>query len=192
VCPALRASFSVLVEHENWRAATSAAFSAILSRHAYCQENGSTPSHFTPFPSCPRRMSTLFTGWLTLDQQGDKQSLLFGPPGGRQSHLRLCHRDALIENGYRVLFTRTNDLVQKLQQAIYAISRSESAIAKLDPKFDLRLILDGLCLCPQRIRPRPAVLLRTESAPDIATAIHAVTAKNQPFGAWDTIFRNRL
>jgi hypothetical protein len=49
---------------------------------------------------------------------------------------------ALIENGYRVLFTRTNDLVQRLQQARQALSL-ESAIEKLD-KYHV-LILEDLC-----------------------------------------------
>jgi len=43
--------------------------------------------------------------------------LLFGPPGVSKSHLSSATLPALIENGYRVLFTRTTDLVQKLQQA---------------------------------------------------------------------------
>ena len=43
--------------------------------------------------------------------------LLFGPPGGGKSHLAAAIGLALIENGWRVLFTRTTDLVQKLQVA---------------------------------------------------------------------------
>jgi DNA replication protein DnaC len=43
--------------------------------------------------------------------------LLFGPPGGGKSHLAAAIGLALIENGWRVLFTRTTDLVQKLQLA---------------------------------------------------------------------------
>ncbi len=38
--------------------------------------------------------------------------LLFGPPGGGKSHLASAVGLALIENGWRVLFTRTTDLVQ--------------------------------------------------------------------------------
>lgn len=43
--------------------------------------------------------------------------LLFGPPGGGKSHLVAAVGLALVENGWRVLFTRTTDLVQKLQVA---------------------------------------------------------------------------
>src|SRR3974377_75409 len=40
--------------------------------------------------------------------------LLFGPPGGGKSHLAAAIGFALVENGWRVLFTRTSDLVQRL------------------------------------------------------------------------------
>ena len=43
--------------------------------------------------------------------------LVFGPPGGGKAHLGGRHRPGLIENGWRVLFTRTTDLVQRLQVA---------------------------------------------------------------------------
>jgi DNA replication protein DnaC len=43
--------------------------------------------------------------------------LLFGPPGGGKSHLAAAIGLALVENGWRVLFTRTSDLVQRLQIA---------------------------------------------------------------------------
>jgi DNA replication protein DnaC len=43
--------------------------------------------------------------------------LLFGPPGGGNSHLSAALGLALVENGWRVLFTRTTDLVQPLQVA---------------------------------------------------------------------------
>src|SRR5262252_172135 len=36
--------------------------------------------------------------------------LLFGPPGGGKSHLAAALGFALVENGWRVLFTRTIDL----------------------------------------------------------------------------------
>ena len=43
--------------------------------------------------------------------------LLFGPPGGGKSHLAAAIGLALVENGWRVLFQRTTDLVQRLQTA---------------------------------------------------------------------------
>jgi len=66
--------------------------------------------------------------------------LLFGPPGVGKSHLSSATLLGLIENGYRVLFTRTTDLVQKLQQARRDLAL-ESAIAKLD-KFDAAILDD--------------------------------------------------
>ncbi len=66
---------------------------------------------------------------------------MFGPPGGGKSHLAAAIGLALIENGWRVLFTRTTDLVQKLQVARREL-QLESAIDKLN-KYDL-LILDDL------------------------------------------------
>ena len=87
--------------------------------------------------------------------------LLFGPPGGGKSHLSSALGLALIENGRRVFFARTTDLVQRLQIARRELGL-ESAIAKLD-RYDL-LILDDLAVHAQhgsamtspRIRPRPA------------------------------------
>src|SRR5947207_3050115 len=67
--------------------------------------------------------------------------LLFGPPGGGKSHLAAALGFALVENGWRVLFTRTTDLVQRLQIARRELAL-EAAIAKLD-KYHL-LILDDL------------------------------------------------
>ncbi|YBW38644.1 IS21-like element helper ATPase IstB [Nitrobacter sp. TKz-YC01] len=67
--------------------------------------------------------------------------LLFGPPGGGKSHLAAAIGLALIENGWRVLFTRTTDLVQKLQVARRELNL-EAAISRLD-RFDL-MILDDL------------------------------------------------
>src|SRR6266566_5021472 len=67
--------------------------------------------------------------------------LLFGPPGGGKSHLAAAIALALVDNGWRVLFMRTSDLVQRLQIARRELAL-ESALAKLD-KFHL-LILDDI------------------------------------------------
>ena len=68
--------------------------------------------------------------------------LLFGPSGSDKSHLAAALGHALVENGYRVLFTRTTELVQRLQTARQALSL-DSAIDQLD-KYHL-IILDDLC-----------------------------------------------
>ena len=65
--------------------------------------------------------------------------LLIGPPGTGKSHLAAAIGLALIEHGFRVLFTRTTDLTQRLQRARRDLTL-EAAIAKLD-KHHL-LILD--------------------------------------------------
>ncbi len=64
---------------------------------------------------------------------------LLGPPGTGKSHLAAAIGFALVENGYRVLFARTTDLVQKLQRARQELAL-ESALNRLD-RFHL-LILD--------------------------------------------------
>jgi DNA replication protein DnaC len=75
------------------------------------------------------RVSVLATGDTWLDKSTNL--LLFGPPGAGKSHVATAIGRALVENGYRVLFTRTTDLVQRLQQARQAL-QLEAAIAKLD------------------------------------------------------------
>lgn len=67
--------------------------------------------------------------------------LLFGSPGGGKSHLALAISLALVENGWRVMFPRTTDLVQKLQVARRELGL-EAAINRLD-RFHL-LIVDDL------------------------------------------------
>ena len=76
-------------------------------------------------------------GWL--DQGAN--ILLFGPPGGGKSHLAAALGLALVQNGRRVLFMRTTDLVQGLQVARRELGL-EAAITKLD-KYQL-LILDDI------------------------------------------------
>jgi DNA replication protein DnaC len=108
--------------------------------------------------------------------------LLFGPPGGGKSHLAAAIGLALVENGWRVLFTRTTDLVQKLQVARRELDL-EGAINRLD-RFDL-LILDDLAYVTKD-QAETSVLFELISARYERRSI-LITA-NQPFGEWGKIF----
>jgi DNA replication protein DnaC len=108
--------------------------------------------------------------------------LLFGGPGGGKSHLAAALGLALVENGWRVLFTRTTDLVQKLQVARRDLAL-ESAIAKLD-KYHL-LILDDLAYA-SKDQAETSVLFELISARYERRSL-LITA-NQPFGEWGKIF----
>ncbi len=108
--------------------------------------------------------------------------LLFGPPGVDKSHLESAIGQSLVEKGYRVLFTRTTDLVQKLQQARRDLLL-ESAIAKLD-KYHL-LILDDITYVTKD-QAETSVLFELISARYERRSM-LITA-NQPFGEWNAIF----
>jgi DNA replication protein DnaC len=108
--------------------------------------------------------------------------LLFGPPGGGKSHLASAVGLALIENGWRVLFTRTTDLVQKLQVARRELNL-EAAINKLD-RFHL-LILDDLAYVTKD-QAETSVLFELISARYERRSM-LITA-NQPFGEWGKVF----
>lgn len=119
-------------------------------------------------------------GWI--DRGGT--ILLFGPSGSGKSHLGAALGHALVESGYRVLFTRTIDLVQRLQQARQALSL-ESAIDKLD-KYHL-LILDDVCYV-RKDQAETSVLFELIAARYERRSL-MVTA-NHPFGEWTNVFQD--
>ena len=110
-----------------------------------------------------------------MDVQGNGGQL-------RKSHLAAAVGFGLIENGWRVLFTRTTDLVQRLQVARRELAL-ESAIAKLD-KYHL-LILDDLAYVTKD-QAETSVLFELISA-RYERRSTLITA-NQPFGEWNRIF----
>ena len=102
-----------------------------------CLPPGKTFSGFN-FEAVP----TIFNAQVMALVAGDSwletgaNLILFGPPGGGKTHLAVAIGLGLIENGWRVLFTRTTDfgigdLVQKLQVARRELAL-EAAIARLE------------------------------------------------------------
>jgi DNA replication protein DnaC len=126
------------------------------------------------------RVAALAAGdaWLTRGEN----LLLFGPPGAGKTHISAAIGRALIEAGYRVLFTRTTDLVQRLQTARQELTL-EAAITKLD-RYDL-LMLDDFAYV-RKDQAETSVLFeligkRYERRSMLITA-------NQPFADWNKIF----
>ena len=129
------------------------------------------------------QVMALAAGDSWLDQGAN--ILLFGPPGGGKSHLAAALGLALVQNGRRVLFMRTTDLVQRLQVARRELGL-EAAITKLD-KYQL-LILDDIAYVTKD-QAETSVLFEL-----IATRYERrsllITA-NQPFGQWGKIFSDQ-
>ena len=109
--------------------------------------------------------------------------LLFGPPGSGKSHVAAALGRALVENGYRVLFVRTTDLVQRLQVERQAMQLA-AAIAKLD-RFHL-LVLDDIAYVTKD-QAETSVLFELIAARYERRSL-MITA-NQPFGDWNKVFQ---
>jgi DNA replication protein DnaC len=120
-------------------------------------------------------------GWL------DKGAniLLFGPSGCGKSHLAAALGHALVENGHRALFSRTTDLVQRLQAARQNLSL-EAAIEKLD-KYHL-IVLDDLCYV-RRDQAETSALFELIAARYERRSL--LVTSNHPFGGWDSVFPDK-
>ncbi len=108
--------------------------------------------------------------------------LLFGQSGTGKSHVVAAIGSALIDAGRRVLFTRTTDMVQKLQTARRELALA-STLDKLD-KYDL-ICLDDLSYV-RKDQAETSVLFELIAHRYERHSI-AITA-NQPFSAWDQVF----
>ena len=187
--------FAETADREGWPAAR---FLAAIAEHELAEranrriERHLAEAHLPPgktldsfaFEAVPMISKAQVTAMAAGDSWLAKGAnvLMFGPPGGGKSHLAAAIGLALIENGWRVLFARTTDLVQKLQVARREL-QLENAIAKLD-KFDL-LILDDLAYVTKD-QAETSVLFELISARYERRSI-LITA-NQPFGDWNRVF----
>ena len=135
---------------------------------------------FKPLPGIPRaRVEALAAGdWI----ETGANLIAIGNSGAGKTHLLCAVGHALVEAGRRVLYTRTTDLVQKLQAARRDLAL-EAALAKLD-RFDL-IILDDISYA-RKDQAETSVLFEL-IARRYETRSLAIAA-NQPFSAWDRVF----
>jgi DNA replication protein DnaC len=117
-------------------------------------------------------------GWI----DSGANLLVFGQSGTGKSHVLSAIASALIDAGRRVLFTRTTDMVQKLQTARRELALADT-LHKLD-KFDL-ICLDDLSYV-RKDQAETSVMFELIAHRYERHSI-AITA-NQPFSTWDQVF----
>jgi len=122
----------------------------------------------------------LAEGDAWIEQGGNL--LIFGPSGTGKTHLAAAFGTALVDKGKRVLFTRTTDLVQKLQAARRDLALP-GTLAKLD-RFDV-LVLDDLGYI-RKDQAETNVLFKLIAERYERKSL--ITTCNQPFSEWDQIF----
>src|SRR5919202_456538 len=170
-------------DREGWGAAR---FLAALCEHDLaeaCLPAGKTLESFD-FAAAPSlrkaHIAVLTQGDVWIEQGAN--ILVFGPSGTGKTHIASAIGAGLIDNGYRVLFTRTTDLVQKLQAARRDLALP-AMLAKLD-KFDC-LILDDLGYV-RKDQAETTVLF--ELIAERYERRSLMITCNQPFGEWGQIF----
>jgi DNA replication protein DnaC len=187
--------FAQRSDKESWQATR---FLAALLEHELAErgkrriERHRAESHLDPtktlatfdFATVPMLSKAHVTALATGDSWLEKGAtiLIFGPPGVGKSHLGSGIGHALIDAGYRVLFMRTSEMVQRLQAARQGL-QLPATLAKLD-RFDL-VILDDISYV-RKDQAETSVLFeliaeRYERRSLLITA-------NQPFSGWDNVF----
>ena len=105
--------------------------------------------------------------------------ILVGGPDGGKSHLASAIGLGLIENGWRVLFARTSDLVQKLQVARRELAL-EAAITRLD-RFGRSAANNTASWCPKAsIREWTEAVILTCMACRQVRGVHAQMRHDLP------------
>ena len=138
---------------------------------------------FEAMPSLPQAHIEALAGGDWIERGGNL--IAIGNSGTGKTHILCAIGHALIEAGYRVLYSRTGDLVQKLQIARQELIL-ENALAKLD-KFDL-IILDDITYA-HKDQAETSVLFELIARRYEYKSI--AIAANQPFSAWDQIFPDK-
>ncbi len=189
--PAVKQTWKKLAEQSDKEGWPAARFLAALAEHEVAEHSrrrierhlaearlpvGKTLATFD-FEAVPMVSKAQVTAIAAGDTWLEKGAnvLLFGPPGGK-SHLAAAIGLALVENGWRVLFTRTSELVQRLQVARRELGL-ESAIAKLD-KYHL-IILDDIAYV-SKDQAETSVLF--ELIGSRYERLSLLITANQPFG----------
>jgi DNA replication protein DnaC len=135
---------------------------------------------FKAIPTVPKKQIEALAAGDWIETGGNL--IAIGNSGAGKTHLLCAIGHALIETGRRVLYTRTTDLVQRLQAARRDLAL-EATLAKLD-RFDL-IILDDIGYA-QKDQAETSVLFEL-IARRYETRSLAIAA-NQPFSAWDRVF----
>jgi DNA replication protein DnaC len=196
--PAVKQTWKRLAEQSDKEGWPAARFLAALTEHEVAERSRRrTERHLTEarlpvgktlatfdFEAVPMVSKAQVTALAAGDTWLEKGAnvLLFGPPGAGKSHLAAAIGLALVENGWRVLFTRTSELVQRLQVARRELGL-ESAIAKLD-KYHL-IILDDIAYV-SKDQAETSVLF--ELIGSRYERLSLLITANQPFGEWGKVF----
>lgn len=143
-----------------------------------------TTFDFNAVPSLNRHQVMAFASGDLWIKNGSNL-LIFGPSGVGKTHLAAAIGEKLVESGYRVLFIRTTDLVQKLQKAKKDLELP-GALEKLN-KYDC-LILDDFGYV-QKDHTETNVLFELISARYESKSM--IITCNQTFAEWDKIFMDK-
>lgn len=108
--------------------------------------------------------------------------IIFGPSGVGKTHLAAAIGYRLIEQGVRLLFSSTTNLVQKLQQAKSAF-RLPDALTRLN-RFPV-IILDDIGYA-KKSEMETSVLFELIAHRYETTSL--IITANQPFSEWNTVF----